>query len=155
MNPLFSPSTRLALACLLAALAPAVPAAAEGSSDVQVKMGRELFMTYCSSCHGAEGRGDGPVAKALKKPPADLTRIAARREGAFPASEIAKFIDGRTVVESHGTREMPVWGQRFSEEMGKDSVAEEITRGRIDVIIAYLRTIQAVAESAAPPVGKK
>ncbi|MDP3936938.1 MAG: c-type cytochrome [Deltaproteobacteria bacterium] len=153
MKRLFSLTVHLVLFCLLVA-AQAGPSAAQGRADTQVKMGKKLFMTYCSSCHGADARGDGPVAEALKVRPADLTTIAARRDGEFPAAEIAMFIDGRTVIASHGSREMPVWGQRFREELGKDSVAEEITRGRIDVLIAYLRSIQAIAESAAPPPGK-
>jgi cytochrome c553 len=28
--------------------------------------GSELFRMYCASCHGVDGRGDGPVAEALK-----------------------------------------------------------------------------------------
>ena len=35
--------------------------------------GQQLFRTNCSTCHGAEGRGDGPAAAGLKVPPADLT----------------------------------------------------------------------------------
>ena len=35
--------------------------------------GRQLFRANCSTCHGAEGRGDGPAAAGLKVPPADLT----------------------------------------------------------------------------------
>jgi len=131
--------------------APSPPPSAQELGDTQARSGQALFMTYCSSCHGKQGRGDGPVADALKTAPSDLTRIAERREGRFPAAEIAMFIDGRTLVISHGTREMPVWGQRFWEELGRDSVAEEITRGRIGVIIAYLRSIQLHAGSAQNP----
>ncbi len=152
MKQLFLLSTPFALFCLLAIFG-AAPSAAQEAVDSQVKSGRDLFLTYCSSCHGAGARGDGPVAKALKVRPADLTRIAARREGEFPAAEIAMFIDGRTAITSHGTREMPVWGHRFRKELGGDSVAEEIIRGRIDVLIAYLRSIQAISESAVPQPG--
>jgi mono/diheme cytochrome c family protein len=28
--------------------------------------GREMFAAYCAVCHGTAGKGDGPVAKALK-----------------------------------------------------------------------------------------
>jgi putative copper export protein/mono/diheme cytochrome c family protein len=35
--------------------------------------GAKLFAANCAGCHGAEGRGDGPDAKALRLPPADLT----------------------------------------------------------------------------------
>lgn len=150
MNRSFPFAVPLAALALLV-LAPAPPAAAQVVVDVQGKMGRQLFLTYCASCHGKQGRGDGPVAEALKQPPSDLTRMAARRDGAFPAAEIAKFIDGRTEVPSHGSREMPVWGHRFRKDLGGDSVAEEIARGRIDVLIDYLRSIQVPAKDTAPP----
>src|SRR5258708_18552689 len=42
----------------------------------QALMGRgaELFNINCTACHGADGKGDGPVAPFLKnKKPADLT----------------------------------------------------------------------------------
>ena len=34
------------------------------------------FATHCAVCHGASGRGDGPAAKGLTPPPADLTDAA-------------------------------------------------------------------------------
>ena len=37
-----------------------------------VHVGHRYFVRYCSACHGAEGRGDGPAAAALQSPPADL-----------------------------------------------------------------------------------
>ncbi len=35
--------------------------------------GRKLFAANCAVCHGAEGHGDGPMAKSLNPPPADLS----------------------------------------------------------------------------------
>jgi mono/diheme cytochrome c family protein len=35
--------------------------------------GARLFATDCAICHGSEGHGDGPSAKSLPLPPADLT----------------------------------------------------------------------------------
>ena len=35
--------------------------------------GAHLFPQNCASCHGAAGHGDGPLAKSLPVPPADLT----------------------------------------------------------------------------------
>ena len=55
--------------------------------------GRQYFVRYCSACHGMTGHGDGPVASALRTPPADLTRIAQRHGGHFPVAEIAASID--------------------------------------------------------------
>ena len=38
--------------------------------------------------------------------------------GAFPRGRDCCQIDGRTVVPAHGSREMPVWGERFGEMGG-------------------------------------
>lgn len=48
--------------------------------------GRVLFGEYCAVCHGAEGRGDGPLAAKLNDPKANLRkgRFAALRPGAEP-----------------------------------------------------------------------
>ncbi len=121
------------------ALAAAQPPLSPGET---VRVGRQYFVRYCSACHGREGRGDGPAAPALHPPPADLTRIAQRRGGHFPAAEIAAFIDGRSVVPAHGSREMPIWGERFGEMVGGGSVGEEVVRGNLLVLIEYLQAIQ-------------
>jgi mono/diheme cytochrome c family protein len=104
--------------------------------------GQQYFVRYCSACHGMTGRGDGPTAPALRTAPADLPRIAQRRGGRFPVAEIAALIDGRTVVAAHGSREMPIWGERFGEMGGGGSVGEEVVRGNLLVLIEYLQSLQ-------------
>ena len=44
-----------------------------GFAAIGIAAGAPLFAQHCASCHGAEGRGDGPAAPALADPPADLT----------------------------------------------------------------------------------
>jgi putative copper export protein/mono/diheme cytochrome c family protein len=44
-----------------------------GFAAAAIARGAELYPGHCSSCHGSDGRGDGPDAKALPIPPADLT----------------------------------------------------------------------------------
>ncbi|MFN6951697.1 MAG: c-type cytochrome [Albidovulum sp.] len=56
--------------------------------------GRALYEEYCLVCHGASGRGDGPAAAGLVRPPADLTRIAERNGGSFPMIRVMSVIDG-------------------------------------------------------------
>ncbi len=130
------------------AVAPA-GAAAEKAEDARIDrvladMGSELYGQYCASCHGTAGAGDGPAAGGLKNPPADLTRIAERRGGKFDDGEVARYIDGRFAPEAHGSREMPVWGARFGERIPEAGLSEEITRGRILVLVEYLKSIQTV-----------
>lgn len=56
--------------------------------------GAESFAGLCSSCHGAGGRGDGPVAGDLPVPPADLTTLAARNGGVFPRDAVIAQVYG-------------------------------------------------------------
>lgn len=44
------------------------PPPAEIANDPFLVQGREIFVTRCASCHGASGRGDGPLAKGLNGP---------------------------------------------------------------------------------------
>jgi mono/diheme cytochrome c family protein len=101
--------------------------------------GAYLFRVFCISCHGAGGKGDGPVADLLKQPPPDLTRIAFRAGGAFPRDEVIRSIDGRRSVRAHGGSEMPVWGNVLKATEGQD---ERVITQRLDAIAAHLETIQ-------------
>ena len=102
------------------------------------------YEVACMPCHGIDGRGDGRLAKTLKTPPADLTRIARSNRGQFPSARIAEIIDGRALVAAHGKREMPVWGDRYSVAMpGENSaMVEKRVRAQINALIDYLRSIQ-------------
>ena len=73
--------------------------------------GEILYGRYCASCHGLEGRGDGPAAAALSPPPSDLTRLTA------DLPELMRLIDGRRIKRAHGTPEMPVWGEVFEQSL--------------------------------------
>ena len=96
------------------------------------------------------GRGDGPAAGSLRTPPADLTRIAARRGGKFPGRRDRAEHRRPLPLDAHGTREMPVWGEVFSQGIPDSGTAESIARGKVAVIVEYLKSIQ-VRRSAARP----
>lgn len=132
----------LALCITSGMLFPCQLVAQQSAPGAAVNIGQQYFQQYCSACHGADGRGNGPVASALKVPPADLTRIAQRRGGQFADADIAAIIDGRTIVGAHGSREMPVWGQTFGDRFGGGAVGDEAVRGHLLVLINYLKSIQ-------------
>jgi len=101
--------------------------------------GDNLYTAYCSSCHGASAKGNGPMAAWLKVEPPDLTRIAARNGGKFPLERVDRIISGEDALPSgHGTRGMPVWGPAFS-QVTRD---QDLGRVRIDNLARYLRDIQ-------------
>lgn len=107
------------------------------------------FNTYCSVCHGRNARGNGPVAKELKTPPADLTSISARSGGVFPAEAVFKTIEGLDMPPAHGTSEMPIWGALFVRQAVGEGVliedaqtAARVATDRIKRLVRYLETIQ-------------
>ena len=59
--------------------------------------------------------GDGPVAKTLVTPPANLRKLGDKYGMPLPAHKIAEFIDGRDTPRAHGSHEMPVWGEKLYE----------------------------------------
>jgi mono/diheme cytochrome c family protein len=112
--------------------------------------GEELFDRFCASCHGAEARGDGPVARSLNVAVPDLTTIAIRY-GEFPATLVRDVIDGRGIdMRAHGTREMPVWGYEFWVEEGGDVRAQDLMREAIAKLVDYVRSVQRREEDRNP-----
>ncbi len=114
-------------------------AAANAAQPPMTREGPALYRLYCASCHGMEGKGDGPIASALKTAPPDLTRISARNDGKFPMERVVKIIKGdEGGATAHGVRDMPVWGPIFS-HVENDQDAGPV---RIDNVARYLRKIQ-------------
>jgi mono/diheme cytochrome c family protein len=128
-----------AVAILLAACASQQTA----QRDVREMSGMEMYQQLCASCHGVGGKGDGPVAPLIKIGVPDLTRIAWRDGGEFPAEDVRRTIDGRYDRPAHGPRDMPVWGWQFYDSANPDDAAE---RARVDSMIGrlvdYVRSIQ-------------
>jgi mono/diheme cytochrome c family protein len=136
---------RTTCAALVLAAAWAADAAAQPMSAVE--LGRREFEANCATCHGIDARGGGPMKPFLAREPTDLTTLARRRGGSFPASQLADLIDGRGTVEpgSHGTREMPVWGRVYREQgdaQASPLPPEWSVRGRILALVRYLETLQ-------------
>ena len=113
--------------------------------DDLVVDGELEFQQKCALCHGVDGKGDGPYSFALVFKPADLTQLMVENNGQFPFLEIYLIIDGREIVESHGTRLMPIWGDRYSQEtwsVVNPKYAKTLVRGRILELLLYIYSIQ-------------
>lgn len=75
--------------------------------------GQEMYKAYCASCHGLDGKGNGPAASALKNTVPDLTTIKSRNGGTFPSAHIVQVVRGDSNRPAHGSKDMPVWGPVF------------------------------------------
>lgn len=91
--------------------------------------GKQWFVAYCAPCHGEDARGHGPTT-VQTNPPADLTTLAKRNKGKFPADYVKKVLIQGVSVPAHGPTDMPVWGRTFAEVNARD-------------LIRYLESIQA------------
>jgi mono/diheme cytochrome c family protein len=118
-----------------AALIPGPSAAANGNP------GRAAYFKYCSSCHGDDGRGNGPAGGGMRPRPADLTHLAKRHGGTFPYAEVKEIIDGRKRLDAHGSSKMPVWGKVFAQEQTY-MPPEAHAQSQIELITNYLASIQ-------------
>ena len=118
--------------------------------DTDANYAQEEFSRACASCHGKGGRGNGPIAKSLRRPPTDLTKLSKNNNGVFPVTRLYAVIDGRVAVTVHGPRQMPVWGTIYTQgvqaRMSRDYMSQELldslVRVRILVLIEYISTLQ-------------
>jgi mono/diheme cytochrome c family protein len=129
-------------------------AAAAQAEDIDI--GKSEFQSSCASCHGADAKGKGPVSDQLKIPPPDLTTLAKNNNGVFPTNAIYETLYGLKTILAHGTREMPIWGERFNpiinlphnvdpfywKMAGPEHSPEVVVRTRILAVIDYLNRVQ-------------
>jgi len=114
----------------------------------KVLSGGDEYRRYCAQCHGVQGKGDGPMAAALKVPPTDLTQLSKKNGGQFPFQMVYDAISGKDVVAAHGTSDMPAFYLQFARprnQMGLGTlhrsdyqIDQEIKR-----ITNYIKSIQA------------
>jgi mono/diheme cytochrome c family protein len=122
----------------------AKPVAPATDAGVYKVSGAYAYRTHCASCHGVDGKGEGPLAENLRFHPPDLTLIARRNGGEYPAEMVYRIVDGRKPLPGHGGPDMPIWGDAFRDaETGyEDAKARE----RIRAVVDHLRTLQAGAK---------
>lgn len=130
----------VATGCLVLALAPRVEAQKviqEPVRPIDGVAGSATFKAYCSQCHGVDGKGGGPAARALKVAPADLTLIAKRNGGKFDPAKVKVAITGDNELAAHGTREMPMWGPIL-----RSLDSNSVTELRVRNLVVYLERMQ-------------
>ena len=110
------------------------------ASKTDPTSGKAMYASYCAPCHGADGRGNGPVAPALRAQPTDLTGLAKANHGKYPENHIVSVLRFGTDVRAHGAAEMPVWGTVFTKMSRVNSQERDL---RTANLTRYLETIQA------------
>jgi mono/diheme cytochrome c family protein len=120
------------------------PVISSAQENEIVARGRLEYQGYCAVCHGENGKGDGIVSRYLLIKPADLTQLSKNNRGEFPFWRTYWTIDGRQEVRGHGSRAMPIWGNRFRLEEGPEGPAAwiDLARGRIWQLVVFLQSIQ-------------
>jgi mono/diheme cytochrome c family protein len=118
------------------------------AQPAKVDLGKSEYMANCASCHGVNGKGNGPNAPFLNRTATDLTTLAKNNGGVLPISRLYDSIDGEKMAAGHGTRDMPTWGfdyrVRAAEYYGEypyDSAQH--VRSRILALIEYISRLQA------------
>jgi mono/diheme cytochrome c family protein len=102
--------------------------------------GKEMYAQYCAPCHGADAKGGGPAASAMKVPPTDLTQLTRKHDGKYPANYVAGVLKFGSGPGAHGSAEMPVWGPLFQ---SLDKFHDTAVQQRISNLVGYIETLQA------------
>ena len=149
MRSCWVPALGLALACLGAGCGRAggdlqgLETPALGLGAVPPAKQRDLYLRLCSSCHGREGRGDGPLADQLRVPPSDLTRLSAAHGGEFPRTLVEDALTGRRDVPAHGPVDMPVWAERLAPIDSPAVAAVGLDQAReLTALVDYVQSLQ-------------
>jgi len=104
--------------------------------------GKVMYSTYCAVCHGADGKGNGPAAAALKDHPTNLADLARDNGGKFPDAHVYSVLQFGMETTAHGSKDMPIWGAAFrSLDRGSVSPGME-EHQRIANLTVYLKSIQ-------------
>lgn len=127
-------------ACAAGLIAACTPDEMPAPSD-----GRALFMENCAVCHGADAKGNGPMARAMAKAPPDLTLIALRNGGDFPSVRVLSTIDGYTKSSLSGPG-MPEFGALLDGELVPLDTGDGVltpTPRKLVALLEYIQSIQA------------
>jgi len=75
--------------------------------------------------------------------PPDLTLLWKRYGTPLDRQRLVEHIDGRWLVDAHGSRDMPIWGREFYGDAAPMAPnLEGLRRHLIEVLVGYLETLQ-------------
>lgn len=119
---------------LIVALCALVGGCQKAPTTTDTSAGKAIYDEFCAACHGPDG--NVRLAQDYDAATPDLRKIAERSGGRLPRVMLAKIIDGRRIVQAHGSRTMPEWGDRLGSD---DAVVEE----KVAALVNYIDSIQA------------
>ena len=106
------------------------------------------YFNSCAQCHGADGEGNGPIARYLVDPAPPLTSLSKDNGGIFPVRQVEDVLEGAIDIGVHG-RDMPIWGARYREALMEGvecsitaAECDTLVRVRMMSLIDYLSSIQ-------------
>ena len=99
-----------------------------------------MFKDYCASCHGVDGKGNGPAVVFLKTAPPDLCTMAKRNSGKYPALKVVSMLKFGPGSQAHGALDMPTWGPLFR-ALDSESRAP-VADLRVHNLTGFIETIQ-------------
>jgi cytochrome c oxidase cbb3-type subunit 3 len=108
----------LSLGILLVGFHVAVAAAPVAAADLAAA--KKNFTTFCTKCHGPEGKGNGPSAATLTTKPRDLTECA-RMKDITDATIFTAIKEGGESVKL--SKDMPAWKEGMEDDEIHDLVA--------------------------------
>jgi len=107
--------------------------------------GQEEYTAYCAGCHGQDGRGKGRSSGYCTVPPTDLTQLAQKNNGIYPAEWICEVLRHGTGHAPKGQGYMPTWEPLLKSMNGDPPGVTEI---RIQSLAAYIKTLQDLPSGA-------
>ena len=137
--------------CLLATLSASQPQSSANEQSVPGKKlkivhianvdptsGAQMYQSYCASCHGTQGKGNGPAVEFLKTPPPDLTRLSLINGGEYPEARVFAKLSRSPHPQGEASLTMPDWDRLFR---SLDSSRSQVNL-RAYNLTAYIQSLQ-------------
>lgn len=106
----------------------AAGAAPQAAADAGAPSGAQVYQTYCVTCHGAKGAGDGPAAAGLNPKPASFAtsgfRLDANGNGQPGEVEDIKAVARNGAAKYGGSPLMAPWAMLSEQQL--TAVAEHV-----------------------------
>ena len=109
----------IVVGCVLVASGWCVTAQWVSAAAGDAAKGKAIFQSKCVTCHGPEGKGDGPLGKKLKPPAGDFTSAESKKK---PEAELLEVIQNGKPKTS-----MVAWSKQLNEAEMQDVLAYVLT----------------------------